>query len=482
VPLVLGVASGAGGTAVEARDADTGRLVATGAVPHRPARDGREQSAIRWWDALVDAIAACGRGGDVAALGVGGQRQALVLLDGAGAPIARASLRTDDRAAQTAAALVERLQAAKLARATGHVPRSDTPLARLAWLYRRDASLAASTESVLGAAEFLVFRLTGRRVADRGSASGTGWFDPGRGTWRPDLLGRAVSPAPGVGWPAALPTVLGPTEAADRVSATIHGLAGLPARPLVAAGTGDLMARAVAAGLGPGAVAVLADPDDTVAVAVVDEPTADETGRVQGFADATGNHLPTVAAPPIGPSLDAIARLLGTDGAGLAALAGEALTPVADDPVLLAVAPAGPGERAPAHPGAIVGLTADLSPEALARAALHGAAAALLDAVDLVGGDHDVLVLAGADAARPGIAEAVATLSGRPVRLARPLPNPVATGAAVQAAAALAGADLGDVSVAWGLDGGAELEPGDLDRDGVLERIRAASMEQHETA
>ena len=209
VALVLGVGSSRTTTVAEVRDADSGRLVGRGSVDHGRADDA-EQPAERWWDALVDAVAASGVRRDVAALAVAAQRQALVLLDGAGATLGPATTRADTRATDTAIALVERLGAARLARATGHVPGPDSPLARLAWRLATDPEAAPRTGAVLGAHELLTFRLTGRRVTDRGGASTTGWWNPTGGNWRYELLDRAVRPAPAVGWDEALPEILGP--------------------------------------------------------------------------------------------------------------------------------------------------------------------------------------------------------------------------------------------------------------------------------
>jgi xylulokinase len=455
VALVLGVGSSRATTVAEVRDADTGRLVGRGSVDHGHPDDA-EQAAERWWDALVDAVAATGVRRDVAALAVAAQRQALVLLDGAGATLGPATTRADTRAAATAAALVERLGATRLARATGHVPGADSPLARLAWRFATDPAAADRTGAVLGAHELLTFRLTGRRVTDRGGASTTGWWNPTGGTWRLELLDRAVRPAPTVGWDEALPEILGPSAPADWMMATIHELVGLAGRPLVATGTGDLMAAALAAAVPLGSCAALVG-DDPAVVTVVgrDGAVADTSGRVRCFADATGHLMPAVSIAPIGRALDSVARMLGTDDAGLAALAGRAdARTTLEAPVLV-----------PARdhrPGALLGLGDASDPAAIAVGALHGCAAEILAAVQLLGGDtEDGIVLAGRDAARPGLAQALADLSGGPITV-RPGGGAAATealGAAVQAAAMMQEADPRDVATAWGLGGGPVVEP-----------------------
>src|SRR5687767_7358007 len=131
----MGVASLAAATRVEVRDADSGSLVATGTARHPgiPEVGAVEQQVEAWWDGFVEAVGAAGVRADVAGLAIAGQRAALVLVDRAGTPLGPASLRGDGRAAATAAELVARLSADRLARATGQVPGTDTPLARLVW-------------------------------------------------------------------------------------------------------------------------------------------------------------------------------------------------------------------------------------------------------------------------------------------------------------------------------------------------------------
>jgi xylulokinase len=455
VPLVLGVGSSRTTTVAEVRDADSGRLVGRGSVEHGHADDA-EQGAERWWDALVDAVAATGVRRDVAALAVTAQRQALVLLDGAGATLGPATTRADDRASSTAAAIVERLGATRLARATGHVPGADSPLARLAWRFATDPEAATRTGAVLGAHEMLTFRLTGRRVTDRGGASTTGWWNPTGDAWRIELLDRAVRPAPAIAWEDALPEVLGPSTPADWMMATIHELVGLAGRPLVGPGTADLMAGALAAAVPVGTCAAILGEDPAV-VTVVDRSgaVADTSGRVRCFADATGHLMPTVSIAPIGRALDGVARMLGTDAAGLAALAARA------DPRTALEAPV----LVPARdhrPGALLGLGDASGPVAIAVGALHGCAAEILAAVKLLGVPAgDGIVLAGRDADRPGLAQAVADLSDAPVTLqasAGGAPTE-ALGAAVQAAAMMHEQDPLDVASAWGLGGGTAVEP-----------------------
>ena len=82
--------------------------------------------------------------------------------------------------------------------------------------------------------------------------------------------------------------------------------------PEAATGTGDNMAAALGLGLRPGDVAISLGTSGTV-FAVSETPTADPTGAVCGFADATGRYLPLVCTLNATKVTDATAHLLGVD-------------------------------------------------------------------------------------------------------------------------------------------------------------------------
>jgi xylulokinase len=119
-----------------------------------------------------------------------------------------------------------------------------------------------------------------------------------------------------------------------------------------------------------------------VVTAVRDTATADPSGMVAGFADATGRHLPLVCTLNAARVLTATAAMLGTDLDGLDRLA-LAAPPGAGGLVLL---PYLDGERTPDLPdatGTLLGLTrASMTREHVARAAVEGMLCGLADGVD----------------------------------------------------------------------------------------------------
>ncbi len=205
----------------------------------------------------------------------------------------------------------------------------------------------------------------------------------------------------------------------------------------VACGTGDNMAGALGLGLVAGDAVISVGTSGT-AYAVSDHPTADASGEVAGFADATGRFLPLVCTSNAAKVLDAFARLLDVahdefDRLALAAGTGG--------PVLL---PYFDGERTPNRPdatGLLGGLRSDVSREQFARAAVDGVACGLLDALDSLRRHAPVtgtIMLTGGGARSTALQAVIAGLVDLPVVVAT-VEQAVAAGAAVQAAATFQG-------------------------------------------
>lgn len=470
MPLVVGVDSSTSACKVQVRDADNGALVATGRAPHPPTSPPRsEQDPLAWERAFADA---CARAGvpdryRPAAVAVGGQQHGMVVLDARGAVVRPAKLWNDTESAPDADALVAALPggAAAWAAACGSVVVAAFTITKLAWLARTEPEAFDRLASVVLPHDWLTGRLTGAAApgswtTDRGDASGTGYWSAAEGRYRADLLALVDA---GRDWSGALPQVLPPSSAAGEWA---------EAGALVGPGTGDNMAAALGLGLRPGD-RVLSLGTSGTAYGVSELPSADPSGAVAGFADATGRFLPLVCTLNATKVTDTVARLLGTDAHGLDALALDA--PAGAHGLVLV--PHLDGERTPNRPhatGTISGLRSDATREALARAAVEGVIANLLEGADALDGAGAPATgrwfLIGGGARSAAYRRAVADLTGQPV-IVPAEEELVACGAAVQAAAVLLGTEPTTVAEAWSAGAGTVIEPDpSVDRD----TIRAA--------
>jgi xylulokinase len=437
--LVAGVDSSTQSCKVVIRDAQTGALVRSGRALHP---DGTEVHPHAWWDALGEAVRDAGGLDDVAGVAVGAQQHGMVCLDEAGEVVRPALLWNDTRSAPAADALVSELGPKAWADGVGSVPVASFTVTKLRWLAEHEPANAAATAAVLLPHDWLTWRLRGAPgaglhpdalVTDRSDDSGTGYWSPATGEYRPDLLEQAMGRVP------LLPTVLGPSANAG-VTAEVPGVtrAGVHIGP----GAGDNAAAGLGLGAVEGDVIVSIGTSGTV-FAVSATPTADETGTVAGFADASGRYLPLIATLNAARVLDAAATILGVDHIRLAALALDA--PAGADGLVLV--PYLEGERTPNKPnatGAIHGLRlATSTPAHLARAAVEGMLCALADGLDALVAQgvavRRVLLVGGG--ARSGAVRALApAIFGLPV-VAPPEGESVADGAARQAAWVVLGAD-----------------------------------------
>jgi len=467
MPLVAGVDSSTQSATVELRDLGTGRVLGSGRSPHPPTLPPRsEQDPSAWWTALVEAMARAldaarahgARGSDVAALAVAGQQHGLVALDDRHRPVHPAKLWNDTESAADARRLVDRLGPAAWADACGSVPTAAFTITKLAWLRRCRPDAYARTTTVLLPHDWLTFRLTGAMVTDRGDASGTGYWSPAGERYRDYLLGLVDD---GRHWDAALPRVAGPGEAAGGLTRQAAGALGLSEGVPVTAGTGDNMAGALGVGLAPGDIAVSVGTSGTV-FGVTDHATSDPTGAVAGFADATGRYLPLVCTLNATRVTDAVARLLGVDHAGFDDLA---LSGPAGAGGLVLV-PYLAGERTPNRPdatGSLHGIRPDVERSHLARAAVEGVVCGLLEGLDALAAAGVTtgpgrLVLLGGGARSAAYRLVLASLAEREVTVPDG-DEPVAAGAAVQAAALAGGGGTDAVVEAWDLTAGGTVAP-----------------------
>jgi xylulokinase len=433
VPLVAGIDSSTQSTKILLCRVEDGTVVAEAAAPHP---DGTECHPDHWWQALEAAGRDLLERAD--AVGVAAQQHGMIVLDEADEVIRPAMLWNDIKSAPQARELVAELGGpAEWAARTGSVPTMSFTVTKLRWLAEREPEHARLVRRVLLPHDWLTWRLGGGHgghgghgderaepATDRGDASGTGYFSPATGQWLPEYAQTAL------GAPVALPRVAAPAEVVGRTS---WGAA-------LSAGTGDNMGAALGLGLAEDDVVVSIGTSGT-AYAVTAKPSADPTGSVAGFADATGRFLPLVATVNAARVLTVTARMLGTTIDGLSDLA-LAAAPGAGGLTLL---PYLDGERTPNRPsanGVLRGLTSsNATPENLARAAVEAVLCSLADAIDYVracGISPSRVVLIGGAAKSPAIRAVAPGVFGLPVTVPEPAEY-VALGAARQAAWALSG-------------------------------------------
>jgi len=451
--LIAGVDCSTQSTKVVVVDSETGEIVGTGRARHAVTGVGgaRETHPEVWWEALCAAFAQTGLANRIAAVSVAGQQHGLVCLDAAGRPLRPAMLWNDTRSASDAVGLLEALGGATAwAARIGVVPVASFTVSKWAWVRRLEPEVASRTAAIRLPHDYLTERLTGVGVTDRGDASGTGWWSTETESYATEVLGLASIQLP----VELLPKVMKPTEAAGVVTPAAAAATGLPAGALVGPGTGDNMGAALGLGLGPGTPVISLGTSGT-AYLVSATRTADPSGDVAGFADASGRFLPLAATLNCTLAVDRMAEWLRLDRNDVVPSAGVITLPYFD------------GERTPNVPdasAAVLGLRHDTDPRSILMATYEGAVVGLLDALETIdrcssGIDPDAaLVLIGGGARSETWRGVVRRLSGRAISVPKST-ELVAIGAAVQAAATFGGQEPQEVASRWHTGTGTLLEP-----------------------
>jgi xylulokinase len=469
MPLVAGVDTSTQSCKVVVRDAETGRLVRSGSAKHP---DGTEIDPRHWWDAFLAAAKDAGGLDDVAAIAVGGQQHGLVALDAEGRVIRDALLWNDTRSAQAAEDLIHELGdgsreegAQRWADAVGSVLVASLTVTKVRWLRDAEPENAARVAAVALPHDWLTWRIAGygpegesplgprldALVTDRSDASGTGYYDAeadGAGAYRRDLLRLALGRDDVV-----LPRVLAPAESGGRAHTEVAG-ADVDGGALVGPSTGDNAGASLGLGMGPGDIAISIGTSGVVS-AVAPRRTADGSGAINGFADATGNALMLAVTLNAARVLDAARSVLGADVDELARLA-LAAPPGADGLVLV---PYLEGERTPNRPdatGTLHGIRlATSTREHLARAHVEGMLCGLADGLDALraqGVPVERVLLIGGAAQSPAVQRIAPQVLGVPISVPEP-GEYVADGAARQAAWVLAAAsDPAAQAPSWATD------------------------------
>ncbi|PRB69280.1 xylulokinase [Arthrobacter sp. MYb213] len=437
--LVAGIDSSTQSCKVVIRDAATGALVRSGRAAHP---EGTEIDPEFWFSALQEAIAQAGGLDDVEAVSVGGQQHGMVVLDESATVIRPALLWNDTRSAQAAIDIISDASQGDMeagakywAQRTGTLPVSSITLTKLRWLKDHEPENAAKVAAICLPHDWLSWRLAGYGPGsgaeglaalrtDRSDASGTGYYRATKNAYDHQALEQHLGHAP------ILPTVVGPLDSIGRTETGAH----------IGPGAGDNAAAGLGVGAKLGDVVISLGTSGTV-FAVTDAPSADASGLVAGFADATGNYLPLVCTLNATRIFDATAKLLRITLEEVNDLALTA-NPGSDGLTLL---PYFDGERTPNLPeatGSLHGITrANYTAANLARSAVEAVICSLADglhALEAQGVRAQRIILIGGGAQSRAVQQIASQILGLPIMV--PTPGEyVADGAARQAAGVLAG-------------------------------------------
>ncbi|MDR1875095.1 MAG: hypothetical protein LBQ90_08820 [Synergistaceae bacterium] len=446
--LAAGIDSSTQSCTMMLRNLDDGSIVAEARAPHPPTTPPRsEQSPLDWAHALREVCVSLKEYlPRIACISVGAQGHGLVILGSDDRPLRPAKLWNDTESSPDAERLLGILPKNEWEKRTGSIPGPALTVSKLVWTQRNHPGLLGVAERVMLPFDYIVYFLTGQAVTERGGSSGTGYFSPFVNAWDEEILRLAL---PEVDLSGKLPKIIGSGASSGGVR-EIPGMEGL-AGAAVGAGSGDNMAAALGLSAGEGDTILSLGTSGTVYGIVRTGCVDTQDGAINGYADATGRFMPMVTTLNAAKVTDEFRRLLGVDAATFDEMALSA-PPGSGGLTLL---PYLDGERTPNLPfarGSLHGLRTDATREELARAAVEGVVCGLLEGRDALvksgvrfGGRF---ILTGGAARSRSYRQILADMTGEEI-LTCTVPETVAAGACVQAAAAFFGVETAEMSERW---------------------------------
>ncbi|HJW98986.1 MAG TPA: xylulokinase [Terriglobales bacterium] len=391
--MLLGIDVGTGGTRALLID-EAGRVLASRTADHQPFTSPHtgwaEQDPPDWWRACRESVRQVlshvpASNSNIAAVGFSGQMHGAVLLDGDGKPLRPALIWCDQRTAEEARELTDRVGEQRLIAWTCNPALTNFTLTKLLWVRKHEPHLFQRFRMLQLPKDYVRFRLTGEYAMDMADASGTLLLDVANRRWSSEMTNAADIPA------GVLPKLFESCEVCGKVSKEGAEATGLKIGTPVVVGAGDQAAGAVGLGVvTPGAVHATIGTSGVV-FASTDRPALDPRGRLHTFCHAVPNRWHVMGVTQAaGLSLRWFRDQFGVvnqgDGDPYDSITQEAASaPPGSDGVMWA--PYLMGERTPhldpEARGALVGLAANHRRAHVIRAILEGVAFSLRDTLSI---------------------------------------------------------------------------------------------------
>jgi xylulokinase len=246
MPLLLGLDIGTTSTIGILID-DRGGTVAVESRPvtfHSDHANWAEEDTEEWWRNVGEICRAliARAGEDIAAVGVTGMLPAVILLDATGRPLRRSIQQNDARATAELDEYRAAMEETYFLSLTGTGYSQQLVGPKLMWLRTHEPEVFAQAKDVLGASDYITWRLTGSLQVEHNWALESGFVNIATGAYDDRLIGFAAI-ARGL-----LPTIRKSHEVVGSITAEAARHTGLKAGTPVVAGCADHVASAFVCG------------------------------------------------------------------------------------------------------------------------------------------------------------------------------------------------------------------------------------------
>lgn len=207
-----------------------------------------EQNPDDWWRAVCEStrelLEISGtKPKDVACICFSAQMMGCLIVNDKGEPLHNMLIWADTRSVKQEEEIIRRAGMEKIYRITGHRASASYSAAKLMWLRDNVPDTYHKAYKLLGAKDYILYRMTGRFVTDYSDASGTNLMDLGRLDWSNEIL-DALEISPGL-----LPELHASTDIAGMLTDEAAGDCGLLSGTPVVIGGGDGSCACVGAGV-----------------------------------------------------------------------------------------------------------------------------------------------------------------------------------------------------------------------------------------
>ncbi|HNB27455.1 MAG TPA: FGGY family carbohydrate kinase [Alphaproteobacteria bacterium] len=229
---------------------DQGATLAVESRPvtfHSDHANWAEEEPEQWWANVGEIcralLAKAGvAAGDIAGIGVTGMLPAVILLDDAGRPLRRSIQQNDARATAELREYRRAMPEDEFLRLTGTGYSQQLVGPKLMWLRAHEREIFARAKHVLGASDYITFRLSGALQVEHNWALESGFVGIATGEYDPRLLALAGIDA------ALLPPIRRSHDVVGGLTAEAAAHTGLMAGTPVVAGCADHVASAFVCG------------------------------------------------------------------------------------------------------------------------------------------------------------------------------------------------------------------------------------------
>jgi len=273
-----------------------GREVASETSGHRiwfPSQGWAEQDADDFWKACVEAgrkVLAASKGSgearSICAIGLAGQMNGCLALDGSGSPLLREIIHSDTRSGAQCAAILDRMPNARFYELTGNRVDPHFSLPKIMWIRDNLPQVYSRAAFFVNAKDYIAFKLTGTLgTTDFSDASLTTALDLGSKSWASGLLAEVGLDE------SKFPRCVKSAEKVGALSAGAAAALGLPSGIPVVAGGGDAACATRGAGVVDDGCAYANIGSSAWISTLAARPLADAGMRMQNFFDLDGELL-----------------------------------------------------------------------------------------------------------------------------------------------------------------------------------------------